>query len=81
VGVIVVALPTLFALVPQHSVPNLSFRLGLLLNEVPIVGFYRLVFDTALAFAHRSLPRLGAIARGPVGSRPPAGVLSLGRGP
>ena len=37
VGVIVVAVPTLFALAPLRSVPNLSFRLGLLLNEVPIL--------------------------------------------
>jgi hypothetical protein len=40
VGVIVVTIPTLFALVPLRSVPNLSFRLGLLLNEVPIIGLY-----------------------------------------
>jgi hypothetical protein len=51
VGVLVVAVPTLFALAPQRSVPNLSFRLGLLINELPILGLYWLVFDTALAFA------------------------------
>ena len=34
VSVALVALVTLFALVPLRSVGNLSFRLGLLLNEV-----------------------------------------------
>jgi hypothetical protein len=62
VGVSVVALPTLFALAPQRSVPNLSFRLGLLLNEVPIVGFYWLVIDTALAFAQGDINTAGGWA-------------------
>jgi hypothetical protein len=47
VSVGLVALPTLFALVPQRSLPDLSFRLGLLLNEVPIAGFYWLLVWTA----------------------------------
>ena len=46
VPVIVVAIPTLFALVPLRSVPNLSFRLGLLLNELPFVGFFWLLCST-----------------------------------
>ena len=46
-----VALVTLFALVPLGAVGNLSFRLGLLLNEVPTLGFYWLVADTSLTFA------------------------------
>jgi acetyl esterase/lipase len=62
VGVLVVALPTLFALVPQRSVPNLSFRLGLLINEVPIVGFYWLVIDTALAFVQGDINTAGGWA-------------------
>jgi hypothetical protein len=49
IGVVVVALPTLFALAPQRALPNVSFRLGLLLNEVPIIGFYWLVIGTAPA--------------------------------
>ena len=59
VGVLVVALPTLFALAPRRGAPNLSFRLGLLLNEVPIIACYWLPFDTILAFAlyrHRTRP-------------------------
>jgi acetyl esterase/lipase len=59
VGVLVVVLPTLFALVPQRSVPNLSFRLGLLINEVPILGVYWLVIDTALAFAQGDINTAG----------------------
>jgi hypothetical protein len=62
VGVSVVALPTLFALAPQRPVPNLSFRLGLLLNEVPIVGFYWLVINTALAFAQGDINTAGGWA-------------------
>jgi acetyl esterase/lipase len=62
VGVIVVALPALFALAPQRSVPNLSFRLGLLLNEVPILGFHWLVIDTALAFAQGDIHTAGGWA-------------------
>jgi hypothetical protein len=60
VGVLVVAVPTLFALVPQRSVPNLSFRLGLLINELPILGCYWLVFDTALALAQGDVTTAGA---------------------
>jgi hypothetical protein len=51
VSVALVTLVTLFALVPLRSLGNLSFRVGLLLNEVPIVGFYWLLIWTALAFA------------------------------
>jgi hypothetical protein len=47
VGVALVTLVTLVALVPLRAVGNLSFRLGLLLNEVPILGFYWLVADTS----------------------------------
>ena len=60
VSVIVVALPTLFALVPQRSLGNLSFRLGLLLNEVPIAGFYWLLIWTSLAFVQGDLNSLAA---------------------
>ncbi len=79
VGVSVVALPTLFALAPQRSVPNLSFRLGLLLNEVPIVGFYWLVIDTALAFAQGDINTAGGWATRPqegdrLGAHPRPGV-------
>jgi acetyl esterase/lipase len=62
VGVLVVAIPTLFALVPLRSVPKRSFRLGLLLNEVPIIGFYWLLFDTALAFAQDDINTAGSWA-------------------
>ena len=57
-----VALVTLFALVPLGAVGNLSFRLGLLLNEVPILGFYWLVADTSLAFAERDISSAGGWA-------------------
>jgi hypothetical protein len=59
VGVGLVALPTLFALVPRRSSPNLSFRLGLLLNEVPIAGLYWLLVWTALAFAQGDINTAG----------------------
>jgi acetyl esterase/lipase len=62
VGVLVVAVPTLFALAPQRSVPNLSFRLGLLINELPILGLYWLVLDTALAFAQGDIDTAGGWA-------------------
>jgi acetyl esterase/lipase len=62
VSVSVATLPTLFALAPLRAVPNLSFRLGLLLNEVPIVGFYWLVIDTALAFAQGDINTAGGWA-------------------
>ena len=57
-----VALVTLFALVPLGAVGNLSFRLGLLLNEVPILGFYWLVADTSLAFAEGDVSSAGGWA-------------------
>jgi acetyl esterase/lipase len=57
-----VALITLFALVPLRAVGNLSFRLGLLLNEVPILGFYWLVADTSLAFAEGDISSAGGWA-------------------
>ena len=62
VGVLVVVVPTLFALAPQRSAPNLSFRLGLLINEVPILGVYWLVIDTALAFAQGDIDTAGGWA-------------------
>src|SRR5512132_3064193 len=62
VGVLVVALPTLFALVPLGLFPNVSFRLGLLINEVPIIGLYWLLFDTALAFAQGDINTAGGWA-------------------
>jgi hypothetical protein len=49
VSVALVALGTLFALVPLRSLGSLSFRLGLLLNEVPIAGFSWLLIWTSLA--------------------------------
>jgi hypothetical protein len=57
-----VALVTLFALVPLRAVGNLSFRLGLLLNEVPILGFSWLVADTSLAFAEGDISSAGGWA-------------------
>jgi hypothetical protein len=78
VSVALVALGTLFALVPLRSLGNLSFRLGLPLNDVPIAGFYWLLIWTSLALSrvtstHRPagrrsgwppcLRRMGEIAR------------------
>ena len=78
VSVALVALGTLFALVPLRSLGNLSFRLGLLLNEVPIAGFYWLLIWTSLAFVQGDLklprsrwdrPSAGRDAREFAGSR------------
>jgi hypothetical protein len=68
VSVALVALGTLFALVPLRSLGNLSFRLGLPLNEVPIAGFYWLLIWTSRPAGRRSgwppcLRRMGEIAR------------------
>ena len=60
VTVALVALGTLFALVPLRSVGNLSFRMGLLLNEVPIVGFYWLLIWTCQAFVRGTSTRRAA---------------------
>ena len=79
VGVIVVAVPTLFALVPLRSVPNLSFRLGLLLNEVPIIGFYWLLFDTALAFAQGDINTTGGWATVGLAALTTAGLAAITR--
>jgi hypothetical protein len=79
VGVIVVAVPTLFALVPLRSVPNLSFRLGLLLNEVPIIGFYWLLFDTALAFAQGDINTAGGWATVGLAALTTAGLAVIAR--
>ena len=79
VGVIVVAIPTLFALVPLRSVPNLSFRLGLLLNEVPIIGFYWLLFDTALAFAQGDINTTGGWATIGLAALTTAGLAAITR--
>ena len=62
VSVALVALVTLFALVPLRSAGNLSFRLGLLLNEVPIVGFYWLLIWTSLAFVQGDINPAGGWA-------------------
>jgi acetyl esterase/lipase len=62
VTVALVALGTLFALVPLRSLGNLSFRLGLLLNEVPIAGFYWLLIWTFLAFVQGDINSLGGWA-------------------
>jgi acetyl esterase/lipase len=79
VGVIVVAIPTLFALAPLRSVPNLSFRLGLLLNEVPIIGFYWLVFATALAFAQGDINTAGGWATVGLAAVITAGLAAITR--
>jgi hypothetical protein len=60
--VALVALGTLFALVPLRSLGNLSFRLGLLVNEVPIAGFYWLLIWTTLAFVQGDIDALGGWA-------------------
>ena len=62
VTVALVALGTLFALVPLRSVGNLSFRMGLLLNEVPIVGFYWLLIWTCQAFVQGDIDAAGGWA-------------------
>jgi acetyl esterase/lipase len=62
VSVALLALVTLFALVPLRSVGTLSFRLGLLLNEVPILGIYWLLFCTSLAFAEGDVNAVGGWA-------------------
>ena len=62
VGVALVALVTVVTLVPLRSAGSLSFRLGLLLNEVPIVGFYWLLIDTSLAFAQGDINTAGGWA-------------------
>jgi acetyl esterase/lipase len=62
VSVALLALVTLFALVPLRSAGNLSFRLGLLLNEVPIIAFYWLLACTCLAFAEGDISSVGGWA-------------------
>jgi acetyl esterase/lipase len=62
VTVALVALGTLFALVPLRSVGNLSFRMGLLLNEVPIVGSYWLLIWTCQAFVQGDIDAAGGWA-------------------
>ncbi len=62
VSVALVAICTLFAVVPQrHPRPlaSVSFRLGLLINEVPIVGFYWLLIWTGLAFGQGDIDSPG----------------------
>jgi acetyl esterase/lipase len=61
-SVALLALVTLFALVPLRSVGSLSFRLGLLLNEVPIIGFYWLLICTSLAFVQGDISSVGGRA-------------------
>jgi acetyl esterase/lipase len=72
-----VALPTLFALVPQRSLPDLSFRLGLLLNEVPIVGFYWLLVSTALASAQGDINAAGGWATAGLAALTTAGLAII----
>src|SRR4029453_11550985 len=79
VGVGLVAVPTLFALVPQRSVPNLSFRLGLLLDEVPIIGFYWLLVWTALAFAQGDINTAGGWATVGLAALTTAGLAVITR--
>ncbi|MDI5966830.1 alpha/beta hydrolase [Streptomyces sp. SL13] len=64
-SVAVVALGTLFALVPprrSRALSALGFRLGLLLNEVPVIGCYWLIGWTLLAFAQGNIATPGAWA-------------------
>jgi acetyl esterase/lipase len=79
VGVLVVAIPTLFVLVPLRSVPSLSFRLGLLLNEVPIIGLYWLLIDTALAFAQDDINTAGGWATVGLAALTTAGLAAITR--
>jgi acetyl esterase/lipase len=79
VGVLVVALPTQFALVPLGSFPNVSFRLGLLINEVPIIGFYWLLVDTALAFAQGEINTAGGWATVGLAALTTAGLAAITR--
>lgn len=62
VSVALVALCTLFALVQPHFLGNLSYRLGLVLNEVPIAGFYWLLAWTSLAFVQGDIASPGGWA-------------------
>jgi acetyl esterase/lipase len=77
VSVVVVALPTLLALVPQRSLGNLSFRLGLLLNEVPIIGFYWLLIWTSLTFAQGDVNAPGGWATVGLAALTTAGLAVL----
>jgi acetyl esterase/lipase len=77
VSVGLVALPTLFALVPQRSLPDLSFRLGLLLNEVPIAGFYWLLVWTALASAQGDINTAGGWATAGLAALTTAGLAVI----
>ena len=79
VSVMVVAVPTLFALAPPRSLPNLSFRLGLLLNEVPIVAFYWLVIWTALAVAQGDINTPGGRATLGLATLTTAGLAVIAR--
>lgn len=79
VSVIVVAVSTLFALVAQRSLPNLSFRLGLLLNEVPMIGFYWLLIWTSLAFAQGDIDSPGGWATVGLAALTAAGLAVIAR--
>jgi hypothetical protein len=57
-----VALVALVTLVPPRSLGNLSFRLGLGLNEVPTAGFYWLLIWTSLAFVQGAINSVGGWA-------------------
>jgi hypothetical protein len=65
--------------VPLRSVPSLSFRLGLLLNEVPVIGFYWLLFDTALAFAQGDINAAGGWATVGLAAVITAGLAAITR--
>jgi acetyl esterase/lipase len=59
------AVLTLLAVAPQRRprpLATLSFRLGLLINEVPVIGIVWLVGWTALAYAQGDLDSPGALA-------------------
>jgi acetyl esterase/lipase len=62
VSVVLIAVPTLFALAPQRALPNVSFRLGLLINEVPIIGLYWLVIGTTPAILQGDIDSPGGRA-------------------
>jgi acetyl esterase/lipase len=65
--------------VPLRSVPSLSFRLGLLLNEVPIIGFYWLLVWTALAFAQGDINTAGGWATVGLAALTTAGLAAITR--
>jgi hypothetical protein len=77
VSVGLVALGTLFALVPPRSLGKLSFRLGLLLSEVPIAGFYWLLIWTSLAFVQGDSNSVGGWATVGLAALTTAGLAAV----